>query len=243
MPSINPIRKTSVSDTVYRQMMEMIVSGQWEVGSKIPSENELKDQLGVSRNTVRSTISRLSALGLLESRQGDGTFVKKLDLTFYLNIFFPSMLLEERDTLKLLEFERGLQIESARLACERRTVEQLERLEVFVVKMEEYCHSDHDRYLKNDLDFHVLVCEMSFNDLYLKSMQTLRGLLYYALGQIVDRYNSNISIQYHHAIVQAIRQRDQKSVTHLMAEHMDDVINKRRAIAGMSCPGEQKKDS
>ena len=243
MSPINHIHKTSISDTVYNQMMEMIISGQWTVGSKIPSENELKDQLGVSRNTVRSTIGRMSALGLLESRQGDGTFVKKLDLTFYLNIFIPSMLLEERDSLKLLEFERGLQIESARLACERRTDAQLERLEAYVDKMETYRHSNHDLYLQNDLDFHVLICEMSANDLYLTCMQTLRGLLYYTLGQIVDRYDSNFSIQYHRSIAQAIRQRDQKAVTHLMSAHMDDVLNKSRTIMGISSTNNTTADS
>ena len=148
------------------------------------------------------------------------------------------MLLEEHNTLKLLEFERGLQIESARLACQRRTDEQLAALDAYLEQMVLYAKKDHDRYLANDLDFHVLICEMSRNELYIKSMKVMRGLLYYALGQIVEHHDSAVSIQFHRDIAAALRARDVRLATHLMADHMDDVLHKHEALVSESAAEE-----
>lgn len=237
MPSITTINKTNVSSNVFEQLLDMIVSGQWKIGCKIPSENELKNLLGVSRNTLRAGISRLSALGMLESRQGEGTYVKKLDLTFYLNIFIPSMLLEAHDTVSLLEFERGLQIESARLASTRRSEEQLRQLFAFIDRMEEFIFTDPELYLKNDLNFHLLICEMSCNDLLLELMKLLRVLIYYSLRQIVKYFDCTISIKFHRSIAEAIQKKDQESATQLMAEHFNDVINKQCTILSVNDSG------
>nr|WP_094551660.1 galactonate dehydratase [Petroclostridium xylanilyticum] len=77
MGKIKSIQKKNVVDEVYAQMKELIVNGDWEPDSKIPSEHELAKSFNVSRNTVRSAIQKLSAIGVLITRQGQGTFVCK----------------------------------------------------------------------------------------------------------------------------------------------------------------------
>ena len=68
----------NVVESIYNKMVESITSAQWSLpGSKIPTENELAKTYQVSRSSVRQAISRLKALGLLESRQGSGTVIKK----------------------------------------------------------------------------------------------------------------------------------------------------------------------
>ena len=92
---------------------------QWPPDSKIPSENELRSSLSVSRDTVRE---RLGALGLLESKQGKGTFVRKVDVGFYLNLVVPSLFLDEHDSVNILQFMKAIQAESVRFACRKATV-------------------------------------------------------------------------------------------------------------------------
>ena len=70
--ALSTIRKRNISNEVYGRFMNAIASGEWAPGSKIPSENELASTLGVSRVSVRSALHKLTSLGLVESRQGEG---------------------------------------------------------------------------------------------------------------------------------------------------------------------------
>ena len=66
-----------VSDIVFDQLKEMIVTQEWAPGDKIPSENEIAQMMSVSRVSVRSALQRLASIGIIESRQGEGTFVRE----------------------------------------------------------------------------------------------------------------------------------------------------------------------
>lgn len=68
-------RRSALSDQVIAQLRNQITSGEWPVGSRIPTEPELVEQLGVARNTVREAVRALAHNGLLDIRQGSGTYV------------------------------------------------------------------------------------------------------------------------------------------------------------------------
>ena len=72
---LKPINRSSISAQIYEQLLNNIVSGEWPVGMKLPSEKELTEQFHVSRAPIREALQRLRALGVLESHQGSGSFV------------------------------------------------------------------------------------------------------------------------------------------------------------------------
>ncbi len=82
--NLKAVKKVNIGDQVYDQIKDQIISGSWASGEKIPSENQLMDIFGVSRGTVRQAIQKLSAVGLLETRRGEGSYVRQLGLTNYL---------------------------------------------------------------------------------------------------------------------------------------------------------------
>ncbi len=124
---------------------------QWPPDSKIPSENELRSSLSVSRDTVREAIKRLGALGLLESKQGKGTFVRKVDVGFYLNLVVPSLFLDEHDSVNILQFMKAIQAESVRFACRKATEEDIRVLEDLLEKMKD--SGDYEDYFTYDIGF------------------------------------------------------------------------------------------
>ena len=126
--SIQPIKRQNVSELVFNQMQDMIVSGEWAPGSKISSENELAAQMGVSRVTIRSAIQKLSSLGLVESRHGEGTYVCKLDGTQCFNSILPMIVLSKVDREALHEFRTIIESACAMLAAQRINPEQLAEL-------------------------------------------------------------------------------------------------------------------
>src|ERR1700754_628703 len=74
--ALTTTQRTGLVDQVIAQMREAIRAGDWRIGTRIPPEPELVQALGVGRNTVREAVRALSHAGLLEVRQGDGTFVR-----------------------------------------------------------------------------------------------------------------------------------------------------------------------
>ncbi|MCG6879667.1 MAG: winged helix-turn-helix domain-containing protein, partial [Deltaproteobacteria bacterium] len=77
MDEIQKITKNGVCDQVYKQLRENVLKGVWQPGHKIPSENRLVSLFGVSRASIRMALQRMITLGLLESKVGDGTYVKE----------------------------------------------------------------------------------------------------------------------------------------------------------------------
>ena len=116
MSGVKPIKRVSVGEQVFTQLKELLVQGEWKPGEKLPSENELAAQFGVSRITVRQALQKLGALGLVETRLGEGSFVKQLEAADAVTPLIPAIVLS-RDTLpQVMEFREMLEIQSAALA-------------------------------------------------------------------------------------------------------------------------------
>ena len=71
----SPIKTSKLSDEVYNQIVSLISSGKLKPGDKIPSERELAADLGISRQSVREALNRAEVMGLIDVRQGEGSFI------------------------------------------------------------------------------------------------------------------------------------------------------------------------
>lgn len=224
---IKPINRNNVTDAVFSDMMDMIVSGAWKVDEKIPSENELAEQFQVSRNSVKQAIHRISALGLLEAKQGGGTYVRVLEISSYMNLMLPTVLLGASNVRKLFEFQKGIQIECAKLACGKRSDEQIAGLTACIERMQAHLQrNEPEAFLDADLAFHTLVAQMTRNELFIKATELTERLLFYSLTRIIYRYDSNQSVDFHMQIRDAIQAGDEQSASTLMEAHLTDVIQK-----------------
>ena len=85
MPTIKKVEKITAGEQVYQNLRENIVAQRWKADEKLPSETELATLYGVNRLTVRMALQRLNAIGLVETRVGDGTYVKKFEFSDYIN--------------------------------------------------------------------------------------------------------------------------------------------------------------
>lgn len=112
--------RTGLVDQVIEQLRAAIQSGDWPVDQRIPPEPELVSALGVGRNTVREAVRALAHAGLLEVRQGDGTFVRATsEISGALRRMCGPELREVRQVRRVLE------VEAARLAATNRTAKDL----------------------------------------------------------------------------------------------------------------------
>ncbi len=124
--------KNNVSDQIFEQLKDDIAHRVFAPGTKLPSENDLADSFGVGRISVRAAIQKLVAIGLAESRSGEGTFVKKTEASIYLNAIIPMLILEPKGIIELLEFRKGLEMQSCELAASRATAEEIDQLKKII---------------------------------------------------------------------------------------------------------------
>lgn len=217
MNDFKAMNKGSVVDEVLEQMMGKIVDGTWSQGDKIPSENELRDMLGVSRDTVRQAIKRMCALGLLESQQGRGTFVQNIDLSLYLTHLIPLVFLSEDDGSNLLQYMQVIQIASAKAAVEKATEEDIQALKNCLNEMT--LDSEDEEYYRRDSQFHIYLAQCSHNPLFVKSMEITSHMLTYYLTNLVRIHGRDQSIQDHKRCLDAIIAKDTTAAMTAMHQH------------------------
>jgi DNA-binding FadR family transcriptional regulator len=174
--SLRTAQRASLVDQVIDQLKEQITSGLWQMNGKIPTETVLAEQLGVGRNTVREAVRALTHAGLLECRQGDGTYVRAT------SELSGAMLrrLRQAEQLEILEVRRALEVESARLAATRRTDEDILRIEAALAERDRAWElDDPDAFVEADLAFHMSVAHATHNlvliDLYEDFSAALRA--------------------------------------------------------------------
>ncbi|MFD5299201.1 FadR/GntR family transcriptional regulator [Streptomyces mutabilis] len=160
MPLSHP-RRSALSEQVIAALRQQIASGEWPVGSRIPAEPELVDQLGVARNTVREAVRALAHNGLLDIRQGSGTYVVATsELAGVMQRRFA-----EADPRHVAELRSTLESAAARLAAERRTEKDLKQLDALLARREDAWQTgDAEAYVTADSTFHLAVVAASHND-------------------------------------------------------------------------------
>ncbi len=160
MPLVSA-RRTGLVDQVIEQLRDAVRQGEWAIGERIPTESELASALGVGRNTVREAVRALAHSGLLEVRQGDGTYVKATnEVSGALRRLCGSRLLEA------LQVRRALEVEAARLAATERTQDDLDTLTRLLDERDElWARGKKDAYARRDAEFHLALVEAGHNNL------------------------------------------------------------------------------
>lgn len=214
----------TASEQVCQQIRENIAGGVWPAGTKIPSENKLAELYGVSRVTVRAAIQRLASLGLLESRQGGGTFVCNPGVEHQLDPMIPFFALSRSDSADVFEFRKIIEVGAVALAAERVTPEMLARMRECCHKMEQARNLD--EMAEFDLEFHSLVTAATGNPIFEKVFDVLLPTYRAMFEQNVEVLGTE-GVSYHYMITYALEARDGELAQTLMQRHLE------RASRGM----------
>ncbi|MFI7133979.1 FadR/GntR family transcriptional regulator [Nonomuraea sp. NPDC050153] len=169
------VARTSLVDAAIDELRREIARGVWPVGTKIPSESQLAQSLGMSRLSVREAVRVLAHAGLLHTRQGDGTYVTATDES-------KVALRRRLDTaaaMDIIDVRRGLDLVAARLAAGRRTEEDLTAMRAALARRDAAARAgDLDGFADSDVDFHLRVADAAHNallgDLYRSMSDALR---------------------------------------------------------------------
>ena len=197
------------------KMRELIVTGEWPVGSRIPTEPELVEQTGVGRNTIREAVQSLVHAGLLQRRQGSGTYViATSELPTAINRHFGGAL--QRD---VLEVRQALEMVSAALAAKRRNPAQVTQLRsLLAARAEAVLGGDLDQMVRADTALHLYIARVAGNPV-------LEELYATVLDVVTENIRFNFQLQDrddlgHERMVEAIAEGD----TALAAERIEHYL-------------------
>lgn len=208
----------SVPDLVANYIKEGITSGKWSPGEKLPSESELCRQLTASRVSVRTAISRLAGLGIVESYQGKGTFVCKESKSFSTTSRPILTIPSKSNRLNVFEFRKIIEGESAMLAAFRATYDMVCAMEDSICRMEQ--GHDNKEIAKQDMAFHHMIAEAAGNEIILQVFESLHDTY-------ENMFDENVAVRGyegaidHRKILLAIQTRDMQAAKQHMLDHLD----------------------
>lgn len=165
-----PARKRShtLAHDLVAELTQSILLGQIKPGQKLPAENAIVREHGVSRTVVREAISKLQASGLVETRHGIGTFVLERLPEQGLRLNVDTAL----SVRSILELRMGLETQAAALAAKRRSPEQLMQMRQALDDYQRLL-ANNDSCVEEDKRFHLLIAEATGNTCFTEIMQHL----------------------------------------------------------------------
>jgi GntR family transcriptional regulator, transcriptional repressor for pyruvate dehydrogenase complex len=216
--AIKSIKKTNISEEVFEQLKQQLLLDEWKQGEKIPSENELATALGVSRVTIRQAIQRLAVMGLIETKVGEGSFVKKVEVGSHMKAMIPMTYLQEKDMMQVLDFRYVIEIETAAMAAKNASEEDVKELRNILEQMEALI-GQQDKFAEADLSFHFKIAEITQNSLIIETFTIVQDILATFMKSSVKMVGE-IGIPYHRRLVEAFANQDSESAREIMREHM-----------------------
>jgi GntR family transcriptional repressor for pyruvate dehydrogenase complex len=228
--SLEPASRRKLSETVAQQLMEAFKD--LPPGTKVPSERELTKDLGVGRSTVREALNGLAVLGVLTIRHGQGAFIAEdpADGAVAAPHSVLTGALQRGETREFIEARLLVEVEVTRLAAERRTDEDLQRIEAaLVIQERSLSEDDLDTTLDAATSFNALLAEAAHNVvlaamiLTFVELMTERGPKVYALPGFGDW-----DLTEHRGIYEAVKAQDADLAADRMRQHILQLADRYR---------------
>ena len=223
-------RTRSQTEVVVEDIKSMIMRGDLTPGSRLAVESDLAATLGVSRSSLREGVRALAVMGILETRQGDGTFVTSLDPSLLMApMSFVVDLQRANQIAHISVVRRVLEMEAAARAAQHITVDQLGHAAELLASVNEVSANptvdDLDQIMDADIAFHRIVAHASQNPalealIEALSSRTVRTRTWRAITE----HGATAATQREHAgVLDALSSRDPDRARLLMGAHLFEV--------------------
>ncbi|CAH0205700.1 MULTISPECIES: FadR/GntR family transcriptional regulator [Bacillaceae] len=222
------IKPKKIYEEVSDELYEMIRSGSLKPGEQLDSIQQLAENFQVGRPAIREALSALSSMGLIEIKQGEGTFVKTFDPAIMNHPLSAALLMDQDNIKHLLEVRKILESGTAEVAAKKRTEENLIELKDRLFNMEKVS-DDEELSDKADIAFHVAVANASQNELLITLMNHVSELMTEKMRDIrrVALYSEEMTLkqlyQQHVRIYDAILAQDEDGARSAMLFHLQSV--------------------
>lgn len=219
---IDPPSRSTLAQDVANQLITLVLDGRLQPGDRLPSQQELTEQLQVGRSTVREALRTLNAMGLVEFKQGHGTFVRHLDVQSIIRPDILAYVIDKQQTEELFEARQTIEPEIARLAARRASEGDL----ASIARAWEACHQAllaGQTMYRLSPNFHRTIAQAAHSQVLAMFVDSIliplaeRGLLLEGKPGYLDW-----ELESHRGIYEAIASRAPERARSVMAQHLED---------------------
>lgn len=229
MQGLRPVDIRLVHEELQERIKEYILVNKLKPDDPLPTENQLAEQLHVSRSVVREALRSLESLGVVYSRRGEGRYVSRFNLDPILQNLGYSMLFDTEDVREILEIRERLEAGFIDVAIAAIDQASLDKLQQLVTQMRRKA-ADQERFLEEDLTFHRIIYLQVGNRLLIKLLDVFwdvyRGLNDQSLHIVRDLA---AEAENHARILEAIAAKDSDLARQRLLEHFDGIKERLRS--------------
>ena len=223
---LKPVEKKKAYEDIVQQIRTLIEEGKLKRDDHLPSERDLSETFRVSRTTVREAIRTLESMKLLQSRQGDGTYVLASSEESLIQPLAVALFNEKDDIRDIFYIRKIIEPHVAELAAENATPQEIEEMERILRRQEE-CIGHGENIIETDSAFHNLMVKATTN----RVMERLIGVLIDLLKQSREKYlnedehdeRAKRSLEGHHQVLSAVKKGDGDAARKSMLQHLEDI--------------------
>lgn len=224
--SLRVVEKKKAYEDIVQQVLVLIEEGKLKRGDHLPSERELTEAFKVSRTTVREAIRTLESMKLLQSRQGNGTYVLVSSEEALIQPLAAALFNKKDDIRDIFYIRKIIEPHVAELAAENATPQEIEEMERILRKQEE-CIGHRENIIETDSAFHNLMVKATKN----RVMERLIVVLIDLLKKSREKYlmedendeRAKRSLEGHHRVLSAIKNGDGDAARKSMLQHLEDI--------------------
>ncbi|MPM63252.1 HTH-type transcriptional regulator LutR [bioreactor metagenome] len=219
------IKKGTLSQSIIEQIKKMIENEELKPGDTLPSERELAEMLGVSRPPLREALHALNALGVIEIRAGEGTFLSE-NIDIISDQIMLKNLLSKYKAKDLIDARRLLEVEIARLASKKLSPESRQEIREAHENFVSVCNNGNvNDFVNADFCFHMALAVASENAVLCEMLSAIRKLTY-EVNLIAYRSpgQNGKTLAYHEKIMETIFAGDEEQAQTVMRDHIDSIL-------------------
>jgi len=220
----------SIVQKIIAEIKNELMRGALKAGDKLPSEVELARRFTVSRTAVREAIKMLVALGVVQIKRGNGTYITTDVSSPIIDSLIFDLLLSRGAPRELFELRESLEIGILKIVLENATEEDICKMEKAVERLEEDSlkrETDGEILANHDLEFHHAFADATHNSLITKIAWTVWELFRPSIKESTE-YDPNHAVQDHRMILDTIKKKDLEKLRDAMEAQLSDAAEKMR---------------
>ncbi|MCF8033440.1 MAG: FCD domain-containing protein [Desulfarculaceae bacterium] len=214
------IKRSSISEEVFRILQEGIITGKYKTGSWLPSQDQLAKDMGVSRPTVRAAINKLSYLGLVKPRQGAGTIVLPYKGENEIIKTSKEFEISPQEIVDITIMRYALERMAVRLVAANASQNEIDQIENNIASQKKILDAKQfDRYSQEDINFHLLLAKISKNTYYIDYLESQKNFILKIITSVINTpYSLYRSYSWHCKLADAIFSRDPNQADSVVSE-------------------------
>ena len=215
----------NLNKRLYNEILHQIRNGEYPTGSRLPSEKQMQEQYGVSRNTLRIVLKKMNAAGILETKRGSGTYVRNFHMQNGAIDISPTALMSTSGLVDLMGLRQTLEVSAAYWAAINATEEELVALDKAFLKLSSYKGSSREMFSENAINFHSLLVNASHNTALISLMDLVLNLSAPELNDFIAANGVDQESNYYHKmILLCVKAKKADEAEFMMRMHMRKLL-------------------